>query len=129
MRGILLGLALLVTGTLFSQGVTIVEHGGIRSLMQQYIQQNQEDVYVQGWRIQIITTNDRRKMEDARAKFRYLYPDMNLSWEHKSPYYLVKVGAYQEKMDLQGFLLDIKRDFPGAIPIMDRMKKDELIGF
>ena len=114
---------------LAGQGVKIVEHDAVRNIMQKYHRQNHEDIYIQGWRIQIITTNNRRKMENARTKFRNIYPNINQNWEHKSPYYLVKVGAYQEKMDLQGFLLDLKKEFPGAIPIMDKIKKEELIVF
>ena len=129
MKGLFYVFFFLFSGQLSGQGITIVEHGNIRHIMQKYLQQNQEDVYIQGWRIQIITTNNRRKMENARSKFQYKYPNINLSWEHKSPYYLVKVGAYQEKIDLQGFLLDLKNDFPGAIPIMDKIRKEELIAF
>jgi hypothetical protein len=129
MKGLLFAVLFIFSNQLASQGITIIEHGNVRHIMQMYMQQNQEDVYIQGWRIQIITTNNRRKMENAKAKFRYKYPNINLSWEHKSPYYLVKVGAYQEKIDLQGFLLDLKSDFPGSIPIMDKIKKEELIAF
>ena len=67
-------------------------------------------------------------MENALTKFRNLYPEMNSDWEHKIPYYLVKVGAFKEKLDYQGFLIEIKKDFPGAIPIAAEIREEELLG-
>lgn len=113
--------------TQHAQKISITEHDGVATLMNNYIYKNKAEPFLDGWRIQIITTNDRRKMEQARSKFRWMYPNINLSWEHVSPYYLVKIGAYQDKMELQSFLIELKSDFPSAIPIKDQVKKEELI--
>ena len=120
-------LLFLIYGNSFTQGVSITEHDGVATLMNNYIYKSKAEPYLDGWRIQIITTNDRRRMEQVRSKFRWMYPNINLSWEHVSPYYLVKIGAYQDKMELQSFLNELKSDFPSAIPIKDRVKKEELI--
>lgn len=74
-----------------------------------------------------MTTDDRRKMEASRAKFTRMYPDTDIQWEHVRPYYKVKVGAWEDKRSLQVFLLEIKNDFPSAIPVMDDIKKAELV--
>ena len=42
-------------------------------------------------------------------------------------YYKVKVGAYKDKMDLEAFLRELKSDFPRAIPVRDKINKNELI--
>lgn len=110
-----------------AQGIQVTEHGGIRTVMNQYINQNQSNPMVEGWRIQIISTNDRRKMESFKAKFEYAYPQMYLNWEHRNPWYLVKVGAFKTKLELQAFIQDLKDDFPQAIPIKDQVSKSELI--
>jgi len=96
-------------------------------MMSIYKNHNQQESHIQAWRIQIITTDDRRKMENARAKFSGLYPLIKTSWKHVSPWYHLKAGAYKTKLELQGFLIQIKRDFPGAIPIMDKVAKTELL--
>ena len=92
-----------------------------------YTTANQQSEYIQAWRIQVVTTDDRRKMETARVKFSGLYPLIKTSWKHVSPWYHLKAGAYKTKLELQGFLIQVKKDFPGAIPIMDRVKKEELL--
>jgi len=82
---------------------------------------------VRGWRIQILTTNDRRKMENGIKRFEVLYPHIPYKWEHNPPYYQVRIGAYELREDLESMLLQLKRDFPAALPVQAEMEKTELI--
>lgn len=114
---------------MYGQGeVNVNTSATISQMMDQFTANNKDQNTIKGWRIQIITTNDRRKMESARSKFSSLYPNVELKWNHVAPYYRVKVGAYENKMQLMGFLLELKNDFPGVIPVMDDIKKSELVG-
>ena len=110
-----------------AQGIQVTEHGSIRTVMDQYINQNRSNPKVEGWRIQIISTDDRRKMESFKEKFEQSYPGMFLEWEHRNPWYLVKVGAFKTKLELQAFIQELKDDFPQAIPVKDQVSKAELI--
>lgn len=110
-----------------AQGIQVIEHDGIQALLSSYIQHHKENDVIKGYRIQIITTDDRRTMENALYKFRNLYPEINSDWEHKVPYYVVKIGAFKEKLHYQGFLLEIKKDFPKAVPILDVIREEELL--
>lgn len=101
----------------------------ITQMMDQFTSTNKAEKTIKGWRIQIITTNDRRKMETARSKFASMHPGIEVKWNHVAPYYRVKVGAYENKMQLMGFLLKLKNSFPGVIPVMDNIKKSELVGY
>ena len=69
----------------------------------------------------------RRSMEKAILDFERLYPHINFDWEHNAPYYQVRVGAYEKREDLEAFLLEIKKDFPSAIPVQADIEKKELI--
>ena len=110
-----------------AQSVQIIEEEPIKMMMARFIENNKSNEVIRGWRIQIITTNDRRNMESARARFQGLYPGIPVSWEHETPYYKVKIGAYKDKITLQPYLQMFKKDFPTAIPIMGNIKKSELI--
>ncbi|MDF1694932.1 MAG: hypothetical protein P1U56_03835 [Saprospiraceae bacterium] len=101
----------------------------INQMMDEFTSKNKSEKTIKGWRIQIITTNDRRKMEKAKSLFASIYPDIEVKWNHVAPYYRVKVGAYENKMQLMGFLLELKEEFPGVIPVMDNIKKTELVGY
>lgn len=112
----------------FSYGqVEVVEDAHVSRMMKEYIAQQKSTSYVEGYRIQIIATPDRRKMESTRAKFTSMYPDVYMEWEHVSPYYQVRVGAFETKMDLMAFMIDLKKSFRDAIPVVSDVEKSELI--
>ena len=118
---------------LFSAGlmgqVTINEEPAITEVMQKYIHNNLQNPTVRAWRIQILTTNDRREMEDGIKKFEMLYPDIQYTWEHNPPYYQVRIGAYELREDLEATLLMLKNHFPSSLPVQDEMKKTELLKY
>jgi hypothetical protein len=103
------------------------EEPEVAAMMNNFISKHKTNDAIRGWRIQIITTDNRRKMEAARSKFSTMYPETPIKWQHESPYYKVQIGAYEKKIDLQGFLLSLKEDFPTAIPVLDDIYKSELI--
>jgi len=107
--------------------VTITEESEITNLMETYKAENKKKSVIRAWRIQILTTNDRREMEQGIRRFEMLYPQMNHSWEHNPPYYQVRTGAYELRDDLEAMLLQLKRDFPSAIPVQAEMKKKDLL--
>ena len=111
----------------YSQSVRIFEDPAISRLMDAYVAQAQATETFKGWRIQIVTTDDRRKMESAKREFESNYRDKVLTWEHVVPYYRIRVGAYKDKLELQPFLMEVRTRFPAAIPVMDDIPKAELV--
>lgn len=126
MRSFIL-LCFLFSVSLASAQVTLSEESEITRMMDQYRQNNIDNPVVRAWKIQILTTNDRRKMEQGIKKFELLYPSIPYSWEHNPPYYQVRIGAYELKEDLEATLLELKRDFPSALPVQAEMSKKALI--
>ena len=107
--------------------VYIIEEPGVESMMERYKSLNKANPLVTAWKIQIIATNDRRKMERTISKFAYLYPNIEYEWKHASPYYQVYIGAYEKKEDFMDFLLELKKEFPSAIPVIERISKTKLL--
>ena len=112
-----------------SAQVIINEEPEIRSIMNAYEQSNKSEEIVRGWRIQIMTTNDRSEMEAGLLKFERLYPHIDFKWEHNPPYYQVRIGAYEKKVDLEAFMIELKKEFPSSIPVQDDIKKTEILSF
>ena len=107
--------------------VSIQEEDTIKRFMQDYEASNLENSTQKAWKIQIIATNDRRKMEEAISKFERYFPEHDTNWSHENPYYKVKVGAFETKEDLYSFLLTVKQHFSGAIPVVENIEKAELV--
>lgn len=125
----LLLLGLFLKPEIRSQQVIINEDPAIRQLMDHYVQWNKEEESVEGWRIQIINTDDRRKMEKALNDFRNFFPQIQYAkWKQVSPYYKVIVGAYESKLDALAFLEEVKMHFSSAIPVIEKIDKKEFLG-
>ncbi len=107
--------------------VSVVASPSVNELMNRFITNGKANENIKAWRIQIITTDDRREMEQAMALFGSLYPGMNKDWKHVVPYYQVRVGYFENKNKLMPLLLEIKKNFPSATPVFDQVAKRALV--
>jgi hypothetical protein len=99
----------------------------VNTMMEKFVENGKANENIKAWRIQIVTTDDRRQMESAMSTFTSLYPGVNMDWKHVAPYYQVRVGYYENKNRLMPFLLDLKKTFPSATPVYDQVSKRALV--
>lgn len=100
----------------------------VAAMMKRFADNNKSVTAISGWRIQLMATTDRQKMEDAVRQFQNLYPNIAADWVHAKPYYKVRAGAFTSKRDAQKILYVIKNDYPTAYPIQDNeIKPVELL--
>ncbi|HJW28753.1 MAG TPA: SPOR domain-containing protein [Saprospiraceae bacterium] len=105
----------------------LVESPQITSLMDQWKTYNLEHQELTGWRIQILATVDRRQMENVKRRFENIYPEYPVHMTHNEPYFQLKTGAFLTMQKAQAFLKMLQHDYPGAIPVTDNLKMDELL--
>ena len=110
-----------------AQSITIEEDYPIGDMMRKYISNNKAQTVLAGYRIQLLATTDRQKVESAKRKFESLYPSMNVDWEHSKPYYKLRAGAYRTRLDAVRALKEFKKDYPGAYTAQARINKSELL--
>lgn len=122
---ILLFIAFQTSNDLHAQ-ININEDIEVSRVMSVYSMKAQENAYIEGWRIQVINTDDRRKMEASRSKFGAMFPDLKMTWKHIQPYYQVRAGAFKTRLELEPLLKSLKEEFPKAIPVRDKIEKSEL---
>ena len=132
MKKLLYTVILVLSTALFvsAQSIQIKEAPSIAQLMNKFVEINKATVSVDGWRIQILATTDRFKMENAKQQFQYRYPNIVVNWVHEKPYYKLRVGAFDSKLEATRMLYILKRDYPGAYPAKDRnIRPQELAGY
>lgn len=127
MKAAVLLMILFLTSWNLEAQVTVSEEPAVTRLMDIYRSNNAQETMIRAWRIQIIATTDRSQMDAANRKFERIYPHIDYNWQHNPPYYQVQVGAYEKKDDLEAFLLQLKRDFPSAVPVQADIKKVDLL--
>lgn len=110
-----------------AQNIHINETSTVTRLMEQYEQRNQAKEELVGYRIQVIATTERRLMESTRSKFNQHYSYLQSKWNHKSPYYQVQAGAFATKQEALPELGRVKKRFPKAYLIVDRIEKSEIL--
>lgn len=122
-------LVLILGGGIFvdlNAQVTINEDPIISQMMSTYANLNKNERTYEGFRLQIAATTDRQQAESVLANFKGRYAGVAADWVQQRPYYKVKVGAFLNKTDAQNFLKTIKKDFPDAYLVSDKIKASEL---
>ena len=124
---ILMIMVLMISDSFAQQNVKVNTSSSVDKMMDRFIANGKANENIKAWRIQIITTDDRREMEKAMSQFSSMYSGMNMDWKHVSPYYQVRVGYFENKNKLMSFLLDLKKTFPSATPVYDNVSKRALV--
>lgn len=106
----------------------IIETPEVGQFMDYFVKIGKQEPYIDGWRIKLISTTDRRALDNAKQLLEKNYPNMVYELEHEAPYYSMKVGAYETRIDVEPHLASFKEDFPFAIPFRDKVMKIELLG-
>jgi hypothetical protein len=81
---------------------------------------------IDGFRIQLLATTDRRKVDDAMAQFGGRYPGVFSTWSQAAPYYRVRIGGFAARTEATNYLNRIKKDYPDAYIVPDKVKTSEL---
>ena len=121
MKKIILILSCLIFSVSFlsAQNINITEDYNVSRVMTRYVDINKNAVGIEGWRIQLVATTDRRKMEQDRQNFMQNYPDISVDWTHEKPYYRLRAGAYRTKLEALRAINMLKKDYPSAFPAKD----------
>lgn len=106
--------------------ISFIEEPQVRVFMDYYEQSGKEDDAINGWRIKLVSTTDRRKLENTKYRFDRSYPNISSSTDYENPYYSLKAGAFESRYDVEPFLVKFKQDFREAIPFRDKILKSEL---
>lgn len=113
---------ILVFGTIMTTQaqVAVEEDFPISQMMERYTEINKSSNQIEGWRVQVMATTDRLKVEDAKRDFLSKHPTIAVDWTHSKPYYRLRAGAFNSKLEAIRLLYLLKKDYPGAYPAKDK---------
>ena len=114
----------------YGQNVILKEDPLITQLVDKFVEINKANSDIEGWRIQILATTDRQRMENVRQTFQYRYPNIPIDWQHQKPYYKLRAGAFATKLEALRLKYILDAEYPGTYPVKDdKIKPSELISF
>lgn len=72
----------------------------------------------QGYRIQVISTNNRTKAMEAKTKIYRRFPELKAYLMYQSPFFKLKVGNFMEREEAESYLQDILQLFPTGVYVV-----------
>jgi len=101
---------------IFAQGLIRVDTDpAIERLSQNFIRYHKDADNLVGWRVQLLASTDRLAVEQARSAFIRKFPDYKIEWEYTEPFYRLRVGAFQSRLDANTLLIKLRNEYPGAV--------------
>ena len=127
--GIILFIGVCFSSKLHAQNVQINEEPVITEMMDRFATINKGKINVEGYRIQILATTDRKRLASVKQGFQYRYPNVAVDWIQTPPYYKLRAGAFATKLEALRLLHILKRDYSNAYLAIDKnIRPFELIG-
>ena len=77
---------------------------------------------VNGFKIQLFYGNEKNSHK-IKDEFKALYPDITTKIIFSSPQWKVQVGNYRTRLEADRQLIEIKKEYPGAIVIASEIDK------
>lgn len=129
----ILPIILLVSGLVLSlqaQSVQVKMDPIIGDMLEQHTANNKAEATVSGWRVQILATTNRQRLESVQQSFRYHYPNVPVDWMHDRPYYKLQAGAFRTKRDALRLKYILSREYEGLYLVRDdAISKTELLNY
>lgn len=104
--------------------VVVFQDMRINELLYNHLEQNKRKEGVPGYRIRIYSNlgnTARDESQDIKARFYELFPEIPIYREYDSPYFKVYVGDYRTKIDALEDFKNIRRIFPAAFIVPDKI--------
>jgi hypothetical protein len=111
--------------------IAIVQDPRIDTILEKHIEMNEalllnaDNYAIDGYRIQIFEESGNKSSTRAREVMSELsseYPEVSVYLSWQAPNFKVRVGDFRTRMEAEGFLKKIKRNYPIAWVIRDKIK-------
>ena len=101
--------------------ITVYQDPRIGLMIEKHKDINSNKTKMQGYRIQIIASYKSQPVKDARGKFVSNYQDTKAYFIYQQPYYKLRIGDFQSRLEAQKLLDKISNVFQGAFIVPDKI--------
>jgi len=105
------------------------QDSAIHNLVLKHIAKNKRNPGIEGYRIRIyadLGTQAREESEKVRAEFYEKFPEIPIYRDYDDSWWKVYVGDFRTKIEAIKSLKEIRREFPSAFVVPDRINFPEL---
>jgi len=101
----------------------------IEQLLDLHIAYNNEFPFIDGYRIQLMMQSGNNALEQAdeiKKEFEEINPQIDTYVTFREPYYRLRVGDFRTRLEAMEFLENIRRKYPQAWVIKDKIAFPDL---
>jgi|SRR5271154_2144151 len=130
MKKVSVFICLLITTKLFAQtnsgSVVVHKDARVDSLISKQIQINEETTRdsrrnIPGYRILVVTSNDRNKVFNAKSQIYQQYPELQSYIMYQPPNYKLKLGNFKTQDEAQPYVDKFSKIYPTGVYIIHEM--------
>ena len=96
----------------------------VEPILDSIYRQNRSRDYIEGYTIQIYSGIKREDALNVKKKVSQSLPELESELQYRQPNFRVRAGRYLSRLEAQEDYLNVKRYFPNAIVIPDRLEKE-----
>lgn len=95
----------------------------LTALQAKYKSYNLKKEFADGYRIQIMYTDVRDEVYKSKGAMYKEFPDLTSYVEYEQPYYKLRIGDFNSRLEATYFLQQVIVLYPGAFIVKDKIKK------
>lgn len=96
-------------------------------LQKKEYEKNKSDLYFSGYTVLVYSGVNRDQAFKTLEDLNTYFPDLKAEMQYQQPRYLLKIGQYAYKFEVQKVFSQIKEIFPTARIIQDRFQRKEYV--
>jgi len=94
----------------------------LQALINIHIEKNENTDEIKGYRIQIISDNNRERVYAEKAKVYQHFSEFKSYLKYVQPYYKLRIGDFKTRLEARNYLERVVKTFPSAFIVFDDIK-------
>ena len=103
----------------------VLSNPEITSLMDAYKAEGEKDQTIKGYRVQILSADNRNDINRVKSQFYTLFPDVKSFVIYQQPNFKLRVGNFRTRLEAHKVWQEVVKSFPGAFITPDELKLSE----
>lgn len=108
--------------TIQINNATITSDFNLNEAIDIHKEKNEKTDEIKGYRIQIISDNNRANVYDQKAKVYAHFSEFKSYLKYVQPYYKLRIGDFKTKLEARNYLEKVIKEFPSAFIVFDDIK-------
>jgi hypothetical protein len=108
--------------TIQIKNATISSNFNLSHTIDIHKQKNEKTDEIKGYRIQIISDNNRSNVYNQKAKVYQHFSEFKSYLKYVQPYYKLRIGDFKTKLEARNYLERVIKVFPSAFIVFDDIK-------